>query len=128
MISFVMTGITDPTCSRLVPPVTWLSSPRAKVKVLHSAKLSKQTKMAADVTDYEMRSRKRSFSREKDTSSTADDDDNDINEMINDNKSNDDNIGTSSSSSSIQVVVPREFAENSLRALRMHGFTRQVST
>ena len=134
IISFVMTGITDPTCSRLVPPITWLSSPRAKVKVLHSGILTKPTKLAIDVTDYEEKGRKRSLSREKDmssasssspaasssssSSSAAADD-------LNDDKDNDDD-SVGSSSSSIQIIVPREFAENSLRTLRMHGFTRQV--
>ena len=140
VISFVMTDITDPTCSRLVPPVTWLSSPRAKVKVLHSSILTKPTKSADDVMDYEEKGRKRSLSRENDISLAPTPSSSssslapaapatvatpiDVNDAINDNNGiDDDSIG---SSSSIQVIVPREFAENSLRTLRMHGFTRQV--
>lgn len=36
MISYNTTGIANPTCTRLEPPVTWLAASGARVKVLHS--------------------------------------------------------------------------------------------
>jgi hypothetical protein len=35
MISFHTTGLTNPTCTRLEPPVTWLAASGSRVKVLH---------------------------------------------------------------------------------------------
>ena len=35
-ISFNTTGLADPTCTRLEPPVTWLAASGSRVKVLHS--------------------------------------------------------------------------------------------
>jgi hypothetical protein len=35
MISIHTTGLTNPTCTRLEPPVTWLAASGSRVKVLH---------------------------------------------------------------------------------------------
>ena len=105
IISFNMTGISDPaTCTRLVPPVTWLSSSRVKVKVQHSGMLMDPTQYAIDlgcgvnVTTTLESSTAETVSRE---------------------------IPEQHSSSMLQVSVPRESAESSLSTLRMNGFTRQ---
>lgn len=45
MISFNTTGLTNPTCTRLEPPVTWLAASGSRVKVLHSGGLSEGEKL-----------------------------------------------------------------------------------
>ena len=106
IISFNMTAISNPTCTRLVPPVTWLSSSRSRVKVSHSGLLTKPTKFAIDVTDYATSSLVPPSSSSSSSYGKKDEDD-------------------EVSSSSIQVSVPRTSAESSLSTLRMNGFLRQ---
>ena len=44
VISFNMSNIATPTCTRLEPPVTWLAASGARVKVLHSGGCTKDEK------------------------------------------------------------------------------------
>ena len=40
LVTFNMTSLSNPTCTRLVPPLSWLSQHGAKVKVLHEGQTS----------------------------------------------------------------------------------------
>jgi len=99
VISFNMTGLTYPTCSRLEPPVTWLAASGAKVKVSHSGACSEDDKLKANELEKNERNPKKSKSK-KDS-------------------------GPLACSSVIEVAVSRGFAENSLASLRNKGFSRE---
>ena len=43
-ISYNSTSLSNPTCTRLEPPVTWLAASGARVKVLHSGGCTKDEK------------------------------------------------------------------------------------
>ena len=45
MISFSTTGLANPTCTRLEPPVTWLAASGSRVKVTHSGGCSEEEKL-----------------------------------------------------------------------------------
>ena len=81
MISYNSTALTNPTCTRLEPPVTWLAASGSRVKVTRSS----------DEEEFH---------------------DGNIKEKV-------------SSTSVIEVGVPRSFAEASLRTLRNKGFARE---
>ena len=81
MISYNSTALTNPTCTRLEPPVTWLSASGSRVKV---------TRSSDEEEVYNVN----------------------VNKQL-------------SSTSVIEVSVPRSFAEASLRTLRNKGFARE---
>ena len=80
MISYNSTALTNPTCTRLEPPVTWLAASGSRVKVTRSS----------DEEGFH----------------------GNIKEEL-------------TSTSVIEVGVPRSFAEASLRTLRNKGFARE---
>jgi mTERF len=135
LITFNMTAIANPTCTRLVPPVTWLTtSSSTKVKVLHSGTKISGSQFIDGIEEMNRVSLKGSNNDGSRAESAKLGTSNQANPLVVTATSKTNQLGIVEEqeqpeaipgSSIIEVTVSRNFAENSLTTLRMHGFTRQ---
>eukprot|EP01038_Epipyxis_sp_PR26KG_P008595 gene8595-11613_t len=117
LISVNMSSLSNPTCTRLIPPLTWLGATGAKIKVLQTTSTINN----------------RSF---KDLIKSVDDNNNlnsnnyiESSAISSSSVSDSSNILPTSSSESgsrfIEITVRKGIVEESLSVLRMNGFSRE---
>jgi hypothetical protein len=95
-IVFNMSSLQSPLCTRLTPPLSWISASGCKVRVLHRGCLSSNSELM-DIVNAEENAISDGTSTPKST----------------------DQVST------IEIVATRSFVEDTLSCFRMNGFQRE---
>lgn len=117
VISCVVTALSNPSSTRLVPPMVWLTSSGSRVKIVHFVK---------DSPYYAPQQQSSQSQQSYNTFSNAENDTSTSNPNTQRNSNN--NIFSASynvKSSILEIFVPRPQVDASLSVLRMNGFQKQ---
>ena len=105
-ILFNITSIQSPLCTRLTPPLSWISASGCKVRLLHRSAQGVSAPDRSGSSDDTGENSLRTYSEEKTDDSQE-------------------KLTLVPSSSTVEIVASRSLVENTLSCLRMKGFQRE---